>query len=456
MFPIRLGRLASLVGGRLLRGNPQIPVKHAVFDDARYLREGTVLFLKPRLIQAQRWKLRTKKSAGVIIRRGSTNRIPPPHAVIAVPDVNQAIRTFVRWLRSKSKAVFIGVTGSTGKTTTKEMITSVLMQKYRTLKSYDNNNVAQALPSNLVRLSPFHQVVVLEMGMACLGNIRKHCMLTKPSIGVVTNVGEAHVGSLGNSLENVVQAKQELVDGLRPGGVLILNADDPGSKRLNTARFRGKILRFGVKNPATVRGKDIQFTRDGMSFRVKGVSYQIPIWGKHNVYNALAAIAVAEHLGIPAPFVQKGLRNFSVPSMRLQRIKGIGNRLLINDTYNANPTAMIAGLSVLKNVAGKSHSVAVLGDMHDLGKFSLQGHRRVGKRVAKLNPSALITVGPRSVQIAKEAAAAGYHGNIRSLPNNPEVVAAYIQGNVPAGAILYFKASRRMALEKVVNKLRSR
>ncbi|MFC4077976.1 UDP-N-acetylmuramoyl-tripeptide--D-alanyl-D-alanine ligase [Salinithrix halophila] len=448
--------MASLLGGRLIRGNPRTPVRHTVYGGTRYLRDGVVLILHPKQnVQRQLKGLYEKKSAGVIVPQGWQHRIPSSHAVITVPDTNQAMWTLVRWQRAKSKAIFIGITGSAGKTTTKEMTAVIAAQRYRTLKSYANNNLASLLHYHLLRLTPRHQVAVLEMGMASLGNIRKQCLYAKPSIGVVTNVGEAHVGSLGSSLANVVRAKQEMVDGVQPGGTLILNVDDPGTRKLNTRRFRGRILTFGIKHPATVRGSHIQYTKAGMTFRVGGALYQIPTWGHHNVYNALAAITIGRQLGVSVPAIQQALRTFPVPKMRLQRLRGRRQWLLINDAYNANPTSMEAGLGVLRRVAGKGHSVAVLGDMHELGKFTQKGHRDVGRVAANLRPSLLITVGPQAAQIAKAAVTAGYPANqTRSFANHPAKIAAFIYKNVPAGSTLYFKASRKVELERVVKRLR--
>jgi UDP-N-acetylmuramoyl-tripeptide--D-alanyl-D-alanine ligase len=398
--------------------------------------------------------LRQKSSAAVVAPPDWESRIPEHHRLIVTPHVYRGLWKLTRWQRGQSRAVFIGVTGSAGKTTTKEMISSILMQKYRVFKSYANNNLAQTLPDNLMYLGGHHQVAVLEMGMASLGNIRMQCLYAKPSIGVVTNVGEAHVGKLGNSLANVARAKQELVDGIRPGGTVIVNADDPGSRMLNLNRFQGRILTFGIRRPAHIRATQIQYTTRGMRFRVNGVPYEIPTWGKHNVYNALAAIAVARTMKVPTASIQRRLSRFPVPHMRLQRLQGIRNHLLINDAYNANPTAMIAGLGVLKQIGGSRPTVAVLGNMSELGTWSVPGHRKVGKTVASLKPTRLITIGSLAAQIADSAAAHGYPKNRIASFNSQGKAYHYILQNVPEGAILYFKASRTAHLERLVKKLR--
>lgn len=451
-----LAKLAQIIGGRIVRGNPNALVKHAIHGKISSVHPGVVFFLNTSGdISKQLNGLRKKKSAAVVASREWIQRVPSHHPVISVSDATHAAYRLARWLRSQSKAVFIGVTGSSGKTTTKEMIASIAMQKYRTLKSRANNNLFAYIPTNLLPLNPAHQVVVLEMGMASLGNIRKQCLYAKPSIGVITNIREAHVGSLGNSLKNVVKAKRELIEGIRPRGVVILNADDPVSQKLSLKQFRGKVITYGIQRPATFRASQIRFEKNGMSFKVVGHTFFIPIWGMHNVYNALAAIAVGRQLGIPVTAIKKGLRSFQPPSMRLQQLRGIKGLILINDAYNANPSSMIAGLHVLKQLGKNAPTVAVLGDMAELGAYSIQGHRRVGRVVAKqIKPHFLITIGSRAVEIAHSAALNGMsRQRIRSFTSQ-EKAYTFIRKVVPSGAILYFKASRSARLEKLVKKLK--
>ena len=383
-----------------------------------------------------------------------TSQIPRHHSLIVAQDYDSAVWRLVLWQRRQLQARVIGVTGSCGKTTTKEMIASILAQKYRVFKSSANNNIIQTIPNHLFQINRSHQAVVLEMGMANLGNIRMQCFYAKPSIGVVTNVGEAHVGSLGNSLKNVVRAKQELVNGIHPrNGVLILNADDPGTKRLSLSRFRGRIIRFGIRSPSDVQATQIQFLKRGMIFRVANTFYKIPVWGVHNIYNALAAIAVGRQMGIPYPLIKRGLQKYKPPSMRLQPLYGVKGFTLINDTYNANPASMIAGLKVLKQVAAKGHSVAVLGDMNELGKYSRSGHYKVGRVVTQLGISRLITIGPQSVMIAQGAIASGMpQKQIHTFQSHKRAY-QYILQQVTPGSTLLFKASRNMRLDSLVRKL---
>lgn len=457
MITVTLAKLAQIIGGRLVRGNPDALVKHAVHGITSSLNPEVAFFFNTMGdISKQLNKLRSKRSAVVIAQSEWIPRVPSHHPVISVANVTRAAYRLAQWLRFRSKAVFIGVTGSAGKTTTKEMIASIAMQKYRTLKSRANNNLFAYIPANLFPLDPTHQVVVLEMGMASLGNIRKQCLYARPSIGVITNIREAHVGRLGNSLKNVALAKQELIDGIRPGGTVILNADDPVSRRLSLKRFRGKVITYGIQNPATFRASQIRFLKSGMSFQTGGQTFFIPTWGIHNVYNALAAIAAGRQLGIPMNDIKKGLKSFRPPSMRLEQLKGIKGFTLINDAYNANPSSMIAGLNVLRQLGQNRTTVAVLGDMAELGAYSLEGHRRVGRVVAKqIKPHFLITIGSHAAEIARSAAANGMpRRQIHTFPSQTEAY-NFIIKHVPSGAILYFKASRSAHLEKLVKRLKA-
>lgn len=455
MFPITLGQLARVVGGHLIRGNPSSPVRFAIYHQVRYLGPGKVFFLYTSFSKKFNLsELKSKKSAGIIATAKWASSVPQHHPLIIVSNVNEALWSLARWQRQKSKALVIGITGSQGKTTTKEMLASIMMRKFVTFKSPSNLNVAAYTPSHLFHLTGRHQVAVLEMGMRNLGNIRKQCILAKPQIGIVTNVGEAHVGNLGNTLDNVARAKQELINGLHPKGTLVLNADDPGSKKLSLKNFHGKVIRIGIKNPADLQATDIRFKINGMHFKVNGVPYHIKTWGQHNVYNALASIAVARRIGVPTPSIQQGLLYYSSPYMRLQKVQGQNNRLLINDAYNANPSSMIAGLKVLRHLSQKRPSVAVLGDIGELGKYSITGHTRVGRYVAKTKPSYLITIGPQASVIASTAKAHGYPANRIRIFGKQSQALQYIRSSIPANSIVYFKASRKVGLEWLVKQLR--
>lgn len=456
LFPLNLKILANITRGALIRGKPTVSVQGATYGKTKYIKPGVAFFMRPsEKVSIQLSALKTQRSAVVVTTRALSLKVPRHHAVITVVNPYEAYWRLAKWQRAKSNAFFIGITGSAGKTTTKEMLASVLMRKYPTLKSSGNMNVYDSLPSHLFRLNGRHRMAVLEMGMASFGNIRAQCAVARPQLGIVTNVGEAHAGKLGSSLAGVVKAKQELVDGVVPGGTLILNADDKGTKKLNTSRFRGKIIRYGIKSPAEVRAANIKFHPTGMKFRVGSTPYRIPSLGRHNVYNALAVITAARELKVSEKDIQRGLQSYEQPYRRLQPVRGVKNFLLLNDTFNANPTAAIQGLRVMKRIAKKRRKVAVIGDMLSLGALTERGHRRVGKAAAKLGIDHLITVGSRAQSVAKGAKRNGMAASRIHSFSHIRQAHAFILHRIPANAVLYFKASHDTGLNQLVTALRA-
>lgn len=386
----------------------------------------------------------------------SARGIPAGTSIIRVKDAYQAFFKAGLWNWKQCPARVIGITGSAGKSTTTEMVASILKYRWPMVKTHRNLNTFSFLPSYLTRLTGKEKLLLLEMGMKSLNNIRKQCQIVHPEIGAVTNVGEAHASSLGG-LHLIVKAKQEMVDGVRKNGTLILNADDLRSRKLKTGRFQGKILTFGITRPAHIRGKNIRYSRNGMTFDAvlqgRSFSVSLPIYGTHNVYNALAAIGIAWAFGATIPEMKKGLATFKAPKMRLEFIQTKSGRILINDAWNANPTALRAGLDVLKNVSGSRPAIAVLGDMLELGEYSHQAHIQSGKFVAKLGLTRLITLGKRGKIIAQSAIASGMNPK-KVLACHQPGQALHCLARTPKNAVIYFKASRSLHFERLVKQLK--
>ncbi|SMO56912.1 UDP-N-acetylmuramoyl-tripeptide--D-alanyl-D-alanine ligase [Melghirimyces algeriensis] len=319
-------------------------------------------------------------------------------------------------------------------------------------------NTFRFLPSYLLKLSPGVQVLLLEMGMKSLNNIARQCRVVRPDVGAVTNVGEAHAGSLGG-LNRIVMAKQELIDGLKNGATLYLNADCSRSKKLSTRNFHGTVYKFGIDSPSDIQATNIRYTPRGMTFEAniagKQGTFFIPTWGEHNVYNAMAAIGIARSLGISIPRIQKGLERARLPRMRLQQIRGTNRRILINDAWNANPSAMKAGLSVLRDLSGKRKAIAVLGDMKELGKYTREAHREIGRFVARINLHQLITYGYYAKEIGRTAISHGMSPQRVIHFTSRESLIRHLK-NSPSGSMIYFKASRKFKFEKIVNTLTAR
>lgn len=382
-------------------------------------------------------------------------KVPSTIPLIRVNDSTRAYWQLALWNWRQHRVKVVAITGSAGKTTTTAMLTAILKRRYRLVQTEGNLNTLTFLPTYLTRLSARHQLMVLEMGMKSLRNIARQCQIVRPSVGAVTNVGEAHAGSLGG-VDRVVRAKQELIDGMRSDGTLFLNADDVRSRKLNTRRFQGKVFYFGTQHPATIRAERIRYTTKGMQFDVligrKRYPILIPVLGVHNVYNALAAIGMARALGLSMADIQRGLAYFHTPKMRMQLLNGYSGRLLINDAWNANPSAMIAGLKVVRYLANRRPAYVVLGDMLELGEMTRASHQRIGRYVASLPFHGLITIGQHARLISKTALR---HGMPRSRVfhfNNHRDLIRHLR-RTPSHSVIYFKASRKLHLERVVREL---
>ncbi|MBA4494464.1 UDP-N-acetylmuramoyl-tripeptide--D-alanyl-D-alanine ligase [Paenactinomyces guangxiensis] len=459
MKAITLNKLTQIIGGKLISNSPSKVVQSLNFGNPRNLERHQVYFYTRKLSWDNKQLpaiQRVRPAAVVLPDVVSTRYIPAGTAVIRVKDAYQAFWKAGLWNWKQYPTRVIGITGSAGKSTTTEMVASILKYRWSMVKTQGNLNTFSFLPSYLVRLQSKHNLLLLEMGMKSLNNIRKQCQVVHPEIGVVTNVGEAHVGSLGN-LDMIVQAKQEMIDGVRQGGTLFLNADDKRSRKLNVNGFKGKLKTFGIDNKADIRANNIRYTRNGMSFNVvlNGAAYPffIPVYGIHNVYNALAAIGVTHEFGATLQEMQKGLATFRAPKMRMQFIHSRSGRLLINDAWNANPSAMAAGLQVLKNIAPHRPAVAVLGDMLELGHLTKSAHEYIGKYVAQLGIDRLVTIGKNGKIIAASAVKNGMDNrNVFSYATRDQVVNHIAR--TPKNSIVYFKASRKLRLEKVVQRLK--
>lgn len=305
----------------------------------------------------------------------------------------------------------IGVTGSAGKTTTKEMIASILGRRYKIFKSIGNMNGRYHTRSYVQKIKPQHQAAVLEMGMGKIGSGRAHCSFIQPNIGVITSIGTAHLGNFGGEISKVAKAKSELIQYMKQDGLVVINKDDPNSKRIEYGGFKGKVITVGVKAKAEVQAKQVHYGERGMIFQaiLKGKmhTFHIPAYGEHNVINALLALAVADHLGFTPQEIKKGLALYRKPFRRLI-VKRLPRKIiLIDDSYNSNPHAVMAALDVLVNLGGRK-KIAVLGSMKELGKKSEHWHKEVGRFLAKKQIDACFTFGNEARWIGEGAVEAGY------------------------------------------------
>lgn len=374
---------------------------------------------------------------------------------IRVDDTRQAFLRLANWFRSTFDIPVVGLTGSVGKTTTKEMTWAVLSEKYNTIKTEGNLNNDIGLPRTLMRFEEDTQAAVIEMGMSNKGEISVLSRTAEPTAAIISNIGVSHMESLG-SRENICAAKLEILDGLREGCPILLNGDDP---YLASAKIEGHpVIYYGINDKfCDFRATDVCQDDDTTSFVInygegKTQNVTIPTIGIHNVYNALAAFATGLQLGVTPEQAAEGLKKYQPSGMR-QRVKIVGSIRFIEDCYNASPDSQQAALRMLSTVKAK-RKIAVLGDMLELGAISEEAHRNAGLIAAKNKIDVLMTYGERSQATAEKALECGVPVVKSFLQKNElaDTLADFLQ----EGDAILFKASRGMALEDVINSLYER
>lgn len=398
--------------------------------------------------------------AGVAVERGAiaviTDRRAPTQLngvpQLQVEDTLLAYQQIARWWRDQFDIPVIAVTGSVGKTTTKELIAAVLSTKGNVLKTQANYNNEIGVPKTLLELGSEHDYAVIEMAMRGLGQIALLAQIARPTVSVITNVGTAHIGLLGSE-QAIANAKCELLAEMPATGVAVLNHDNQRLIETAATVWQGQTLTYGLEG-GSLRGQII----DPETLEVERMQLPLPLAGRHNALNYLAALGVAKLLQVDWAPLAKGLA-VDLPSGRSQRYELPNDVVILDETYNAGLESMIAALQLLAQTPGKRH-IAVLGAMKELGERSPEFHRQVGNTAQKLNLDALLILvsDPEAEAIAHGAHSANAHG-AASLPtecfSNPDTLVRRLQELVQPGDRLLFKASRSVGLDRVVNQLRA-
>ncbi len=383
--------------------------------------------------------------------------IPEPFPIAApvcllVPSSLLALQSAARYWRRQHTIGVIGITGSVGKTTCKELVAAVLSQKYRTLRSKGNLNNEIGLPLTLLQLDPSYERVVLEMGMYALGEIAQLAEIARPNIGVVTNVGHSHLGRLV-TIERIAQAKAELPRSLpaaEDGGVAILNADDERVLAM-AHQTQARVFTFGLNPDADlwaseIESQGLQGVRFRFHFGHRDLGVHLPMLGRHSVHSALAATSVALVDGLDWPEIITGLTEQSA-QLRIVVVPGLFGSTVIEDTYNSSPASALAALNLLADLSGRK--VAVLGGMYELGTFTQEGHKLVGRRAREVADQ-IVTVGALGRLIGEQAIEAGMVSSaVHMAETNAEAV-AILRETVRQGDMIVVKGSRTVQMEEIV------
>ncbi|MEH2383797.1 MAG: UDP-N-acetylmuramoyl-tripeptide--D-alanyl-D-alanine ligase [Nostoc sp.] len=368
----------------------------------------------------------------------------PGFPILQVKDTLKAYQQIARWWRDRFNIPVIGITGSVGKTTTKELIAAVLATKGRVHKTYENYNNEIGVPKTLLELGAEDDYAVIEMAMRGRGQIAELTQIARPTIGVITNVGTAHIELLGSE-EAIAQAKCELLAEMSTDRVAILNHDNPLLMATAATVWHGEVITYGFS------GGDIQGQLiDHETVEVAGMQLPLPLPGRHNATNFLAALAVAKVLGIDWANLKAGVM-VNMPTGRSQQFTLANDVVILDETYNAAPEAMIAALQLLAETPGK-RKIAVLGAMKELGERSQQLHQRVGETVRKLNLDGLLVLVDGQDAEAIALSAEGVPSEC--FATHADLVAR-LKTFVQAGDRLLFKAAHSVGLDQVVNQLRA-
>ena len=445
--------------GQLLRGDLACPFRGVSINSRTVVRGELFVCIKGDRFDGHDFlaDVIEKKVGGIIISDPEKLPSKPVRSeeepfVIHVQDTLKALQDLASFQRKRFPLQVVAITGTNGKSTTKEMIASILETKFKTLKTQGNLNNHIGVPLTLLKREPSHEMGVLELGMSAAGEIKRLTEIAQPDIGVITNISEGHLVQL-KSLKDIQSAKGELFDALTEQSTAIVNADDPLVLELARS-LRAKTVTFGIDQPADVRASEIE-NKDNLGFQFKvslfdkTLSVRLPYLGYCNIYNALAALATGYSLGIKEDAMTRGLENYQRMSQRNEKIqhKEID---LINDSYNANPRSMTEALKTLDSFKTQGRRIFVIGDMLELGDRSITAHQKLGEEIAASKTNILIALGKLASLSAKSAQAlAGEKIQIRELASHQEA-AEFLTQEAVSGDCVMFKGSRGAAMEKVL------
>lgn len=452
---ISVNEVVKICNGKLLCGDGNTILKNLVVDTRNIQKDDTFVGIKGENYNGNDFlydAIEKGANCAILDENKDVSNICIP--IILVSDSSKALGTIASYIRNYSTSIFIGVTGSVGKTSTRDMIYSVLKERYSTLKTENNYNNNIGLPLTISKLR-YEQIAVIEMGMNHLGEISYLSSIVKPNIGVITNVGTAHIGILGNR-ENILKAKLEILDGMNDSSILIINNDNDllHDYYLNNDSNKKNIITIGIDNDSDYKAINIKDNDDNSQFDVvlkdEIVHFLCPIPGRAYIYNSLCAIAIGSLLSIDSNKIVNGIKNIHLTKNRLEFINLKNNIKIINGIYNASVDSMKASIEVLKNQIC-DRKIAVLGDMLELGCYSKELHREIGRFVYKNNIDVLITVGCDSFYISDEALKCGMNKtNVYTLNNNYNAIKIINSIMLPGDTIL-LKASNGLHFEEILN-----
>jgi len=458
MTELRLDQISRMMDGTLLQGTPSLSFQRFNID-SRLTQPGELFFALEGDRNGHNFipDASARGAAGAVISQD----IKPPHsqfALIRVKNTLTALQELSRNILAKQNIRVVGITGSAGKTTTKEFTAVLLSKHYRVLKSKRNFNNHIGLPLSLLELTPSHDAAVLEMGMSAPGEIEVLTRIAPPDIAVITNVYPVHL-EFFESIEQIALAKKEILTGMKPEGIAVMNGDNLLLRKIAQG-FRGKTLFFGLGEQCPIRAREIR--RSG----IRGLSFQLvfgserrkimlPFYAESALYNFLASAAVAYVMGVPLSDIPSLTAELKPFSHRGEVLRLKSNIIVVDDSYNSNPAALESALKSLPKPT-KGRKVAVLGDMLELGSQAIDFHIRAGKQVAANGFDLLVTVGPLSKHLAEAARGAGMKPEQIHIYKDGEEAARKIWLLLDPGDLILVKGSHGIKTDRIITQLKSK
>lgn len=444
---MNLHEVATACQGQILQGEPNIHITQ-ISNDTRTLQKGALYVpLVGEAFDGHRFIAQAfERGAAACLTMDQAQVANGP--LIYVADTLKALQDLAHYQAKQAKVPVVAVTGSVGKTSTRDLIGAVVASQYKTLKTEGNFNNHIGLPLTILRYQD-EEAMVLEMGMNHFGEIARLSQIANPDIAVITNVGTAHIGNLG-SRENILKAKLEIVSGMKANGTLIINADNDllGEFSQNAKTFPYHIKTFGIHNEADVKAENVILEENQSHFTYHGYSFTVPVAGEHFVSNALSAIAVGECLHIPYEKMQAAIASFELTKKRMDILTLKDQIRIIDGSYNANLDSMLSSLAVLGKY--ENRKIAVLADMLELGEYAKELHFQTGQACEKNHIDVLVCIGKESKEIINGA---------KNVPEkhwfqtNQEAI-AYLQKKLQAKDVVLVKGSNSMHLKEIVENLK--
>lgn len=449
-----LGQLADLLSGRILSGREDLIVSGEVHTDSRKKSPGSLFFaLSGERFDGNSFAAQAlENGASIVVVSREIPDLPENAGVLLVKDTLAALQALAKWWRSQLSTLrVVAITGSNGKTSTKDFTKSVLSRKYRTIATTGNLNNHIGVPLSILAATEQDEVAVWEMGMSHPGELAPLCDMIQPQIGLITNIGLAHIEFMG-SRDSIAQEKTTLGRCLPPSGILAYPAQDDYADYIARNTNATPLPTGGEQS--SIQAKAIQQTETGSSFilRIDGageVSVSLPVPGRHMIQNALLAAVAGHTLGLSLDQIASGLEGSVLTSGRLRQFSARGC-LVLDDTYNANPDSMVAALDTLKSLSIQpgARRIAVLGKMGELGDFSDEGHARVGRHAAQLGIDFLVVIGEEAAEIARAAKAENTRTQI--LSSSKHEASTLLNSLLRDGDAFLFKGSRSAAIEEIM------